>query len=251
MKKLLFFLLMSSSVFAGTIRHDVSDSKYLEFGKKFYCVKRLVTTTKRGKETIYGLASCVILNKHWIITAGHIPEGRPVDTIHVLDGDKQYLIDKFIINKDYDFKGHKGDIALGFSKKGFGDSIDNPVLYNKQLKIGDTCSMAGYGFYGTMSTGAGIMDNKLRGGTNKISSRKGDAVLITGSRDNTRTTLEWLPNTGDSGGGLFINGHLAGITSYVIGMDGKANSTYGDKGAFTEIYPYLKWINSHVKKESM
>ncbi len=95
------------------------------------------------------------------------------------------------------------------------------------------------------------MDNKLRGGTNKISSRKGDAVLITGSRDNTRTTLEWLPNTGDSGGGLFINGHLAGITSYVIGMDGKANSTYGDKGAFTEIYPYLKWINSHVKKESM
>ena len=251
MKTLFYFMLLSSVLIAGTIRHDVSDSKYTEFGKKFYCVKQLITTTKLKGSTEYGLASCVILNKHWIITAGHVPDGRKIDSIKVLHEGKKYLISKFIVHKDFDEKGRKSDIALGFCKKGFGDNIMKPKIYQEKINIGDRCSAAGFGYYGTMSSGAGIFDNKLRGGSNIVSSRRNDTVLINGSKDYTRTSLEWLPNVGDSGGGLFINGSLAGITSYVIGMDGKANSSYGDIGAFTEIYPYLKWINSYVKKESM
>lgn len=247
----MIFILFFSSVFAGTIRHDVPDSQYTEFGKKFYCVKQLVTTTKLEGSTEYGLASCVILNKHWIITAGHIPHGRRVDNIKVMHNGKAHLINKFIVHKDFDEKGRESDIALGFCKKGFGDDVMKPKIYQKKINIGDKCSAAGFGYYGTMNNGAGIMDNKLRGGSNIISERRNDAVLINGSKDSTQTTLEWLPNVGDSGGGLFVDGSLAGITSYVIGMDGKANSTYGDKGAFTEIYPYLQWINSYVKKESM
>ena len=143
MRTLLLILFLSTSVLAGTMRHDVAESKYLEFGKKFYCVKQLVTTTKIEDATIYGFASCVILNKHWIITAGHIPEGRPVDTIKVLHNGNAYLIDKFIIHKDFDIKKHKSDIALGFCSQGFGESVDKPKLYKDKIKIGDICSMAG------------------------------------------------------------------------------------------------------------
>jgi len=255
MKTLLLILCLTSSALAGSMRHDVSESKYLDFGKKFYCVKQLVTTTKEKDGTVYGFASCVILNKHWIITAGHIPEGRQVDSIKVLHNGNAYFIDKFIIHKDFDMKEHKCDIALGFCKQGFGDDITEPKLYKQKIKIGDTCSMAGFGFFGSMLTGIQskdkILDDKIRGGSNIISDRRNDCVLVTGSKDHTKTSLEWLPNTGDSGGGLFVKGALAGITSCIIGMDGKADSSYGDKGSFTEIYPYLEWIQKHVVKTEM
>jgi hypothetical protein len=58
-----------------------------------------------------------------------------------------------------------------------------------------------------------------------------------------------LPNVGDSGGGLFIEGKLAGITSLVLSNNKSVDSIYEDEGAFVEIYPYLEWINNNVKKK--
>ncbi len=249
MRTFLFVLLLCSTVFGGTIRHDVSEKRVLDFGAKFYCTKKVITLKQQDDSKLIGIGSCVILNEHWMITCGHLSE-VPMDYMKVIIGDKEYCIDQFYVNKNFSAKNLCGDIALGYSEEGFGVVEDKPMLYDKKVKIGDTIAFAGYGCYGTMSTGAKTHDYKLRAGTNRISGRfKKDLLVINGSNDRTRTSLEYLPNVGDSGGGMFVDGKLAGITSCVLSKDGKADSDYGDEGCFTEIYPYLEWINDHVKKK--
>ena len=253
MKTFLFVLLLCGTVLGGTVRHDVSEKSVLDFGAKFYCTKKVVTVKENHDDdgTLLGVGTCIILNEHWIITCGHLSE-VPMDYMKVIIAGKEHCIDKFYVNKDFSAKNLCGDIALGYSEKGFGKLENTPVIYRKRVKIGDVISFAGYGRFGTMSTGASKFDYKLRGGTNRISGRfKKDLLVIDGSNNSTKTSLEYLPNVGDSGGGMFVNGELAGITSCVLSKDGKADSDYGDEGCFTEIYPYLEWIDEHVKKTEM
>src|SRR5262249_11160997 len=62
-----------------------------------------------------------------------------------------------------------------------------------------------------------------------------------------RTAMEAMIGPGDSGGGLFDkNGMLLGITSFIWGLDGNANSDYGDVGGWTNVASYYDWINCIV-----
>jgi len=253
MNKQIFIIAFVMSIicsvsFSGTMRHDVSQEKYIDYGRKFYCVKKVVGVKENKEGKTYSIGSCVVLNSHWIITCAHIAEDE-VDYINVVIDDKEHLINKFIINKDYSKKKLQADIALGFCEKGFGQ-VEEPLIHRGKIKLNEYCSFAGYGRYGTMITGANKYDGQLRGGTNRIDSFfKLDMVVVNGSRDRTRTQLEFLPNVGDSGGGLFIQGKLAGITSLVLSLDKVADSNYGDEGAFVQIYPHLEWIDKYVKKK--
>lgn len=241
-----YMLLFIGVCFSGTIRPDVSESKYLDFGKKFFCVKQIYTQKKNetGK-TEYGIGTCVVINEHWIITAAHIAD-RDFDSAYITIDQKKHCINKIIINPDYDTDKLTGDICLGFCEKGFGE-VSEPTFRKKNIEIGEICSIAGYGQYGNMKTGAKIYDGKIRAGTNKIEFKYNDMVVCDASSDNTKTVLEFLPNVGDSGGGLFINGELAGIMSLVFSKDKVADSNYGDEAAFVELSPYLPWINKYVK----
>lgn len=243
---MVYILLFIGICFSGTIRTDVSESKYLDFGKKFFCVKQIYTQAENEQgKTEYGIGSCVIIDKHWIITAAHIAD-RDFDSAYVMIDQKKYCINKMIINPDYDSKKLVGDICLGFCEKGFVE-ISKPIFRKKTIEIGDICTIAGYGQYGNMKSGAKIYDGKIRAGTNRVESKYNDMVVCDASSDNTKTALEFLPNVGDSGGGLFINGELAGIMSLVFSTDKVADSDYGDEAAFVELYPYLPWINKYVK----
>ena len=250
MNKILAVLFLSfcNLCFAGTMRHDVPENKYIEFGNKFYCVKKIIGVTEENNNKTYSIGSCVILNSNWVITCAHLVEEK-IDYIYIEIEGQEYIIDKFIVNKDYSSEKMQADIAIGFCKKGFGN-IAEPELYETKIKINDYCSFAGYGRYGNMLVGAKKYDGKIRGGTNIIDSYfKKDMVIISGSKDNTKTQLEFLPNVGDSGGGLFIRGKLAGITSLILSKDKIADSNYGDEGAFVQIYPYLDWIKKYVQKK--
>ena len=57
MKFLIIFILSFNCCFAGTIDPNVPDEKYLEYGKKFICVAKVV-----GEGKYY--ASAVIINKN-------------------------------------------------------------------------------------------------------------------------------------------------------------------------------------------
>ena len=61
--------------------------------------------------------------------------------------------------------------------------------------------------------------------------------------------MEFLIASGDSGGGMFINGKLAGINSFVTAADGTTNSDYGDECCHTRISIFAKWIKDHIDDE--
>ena len=250
MKKILILLLLliiSNISLAGTMRHDVQEQEYIEFGDKFYCVKKIVGIKDHKDYKTHTIGSCVVLNSHWVITCAHISED--IDYLYIVIDNENYVLDKLIVNQKYDKEKMQGDIALGFCQKGFGKVVETSI-YNKKIAINDNCSFAGYGKHGNMLQGANKYDGRLRAGTNRINSFLNiDLVLINASKDFTKTQLEFLPNVGDSGGGLFIEGKLAGITSLVLSNNKSVDSIYEDEGAFVEIYPYLEWINNNVKKK--
>lgn len=248
---ILLTIFVLSNSFSGTIRHDVDTQEYLDFGRKFFCVQKLVSVKENINEESSSAKqySCVILNKHWCLTAAHVVEAETT-CIKVIIDDKVHCIDKIIINANYDPQSKIGDIALCFCSKGFGENTREPKIYLDKIKMGDMCSIAGYGKYGDMQTGAKVIDNQKRAGSNKILYNYNDMVICDGSKLDP-TVLEFLPNIGDTGGGLFIDGKLAGITCLIIGKDGQANSQYGDEVGFVEIYKYLEWINDYVKKTQM
>ena len=249
LRTLFLLLFISSTAISGTIRPDVSDKEVLDYGQKFFCVKKVFTVKEvNSKNKIIGIGSCVILNNNWMITCGHLKEA-PIDYIKVVIDNREHCINKLIVNKFYDTKKLFADIALGYCAKGFGD-VSPAELYRDKVKLNDYCAIAGYGKHGTMISGAKLFDGKLRAGSNRINSFfKQDMVIVNGSSDRTKTKYEFLPNVGDSGGGLFIDGKLAGITSLVLTTDKVADSKYGDEGAFVQIYPYLEWIEKYVKEK--
>jgi len=147
-------------------------------------------------------------------------------------------------------------------------------LYRGSDEVGQIFTKVGYGFFGNGNTGAGtILDGRKRSGQNTY-----DAVLAgTNGRalgydfDNGLATndafgtLFGTPNTGlglnevfiapgDSGGPGFINGSIAGITSFIdppsrygvfTDIDNiPNNSTFGETAFDTRVSSYASYIDS-------
>jgi len=120
-----------------------------------------------------------------------------------------------------------------------------PDLYETEDEVGKLCSISGYGFYGTFDTGAISSDENGRAGTNMIDYIDNDLLICSPSRPDRTTELEFIIATGDSGGGLFIEGRLAGINSCVLARDNKPNSSYTDESGHTRISKYKEWIRDN------
>jgi len=54
---------------------------------------------------------------------------------------------------------------------------------------------------------------------------------------------EYMPAVGDSGGGLFVDGKLAGITSWST----RSDSSYFSQAYFTTIAKHYKWITTNIR----
>jgi hypothetical protein len=65
----------------------------------------------------------------------------------------------------------------------------------------------------------------------------------------SKTELEFLIASGDSGGGLFIDNKLAGINSCVMAVDKKPDSTYNDESGHTRISKFIGWIKENIEKK--
>lgn len=243
---ILFTILLTFATFAGTIDPNTPDSKYIDYGSQFHCVVGIC-----GVETDGGLfcASAVIIDKHHILTAAHVVYQSDICFVTVKD--KKYEISKVVVHKDFtETSFGVGDIALGYCEKDF--ELDfYPKLYESDDEVGKICSVAGYGLTGTFESGAKTSDGKKRAGSNMIDSVDYDMLICTPSRRNHKdyTALEFFLASGDSGGGLFIDGKLAGINSCIISSNGSSpKSRYNEEGGHTRVSKFIKWINDNKTK---
>lgn len=244
-KSLLVLLIMICSLhgFAGTIDPNVSDQKYIKYAEGFNYVGKLCGVYDDGKNFC---ASAVAIDDHWIVTAAHVVKNS--NECYLTIEDRVLCIDRVIYHKEFD-KDELGrcDIALGYSEKKIGLKF-YPQLYDKDDEVGKLCSIAGYGITGTFKSGANKSDLKMRAGSNRIDSIFRQTLVCSASTRCSRnaTELEFLIASGDSGGGLFIDGKLAGINSFVM-SDDKPDSTYGDECCHTRISVFKEWIRSIIE----
>jgi hypothetical protein len=244
MRYLLILLLLCCSVYGGTIDPSIPDQKYLDFGSKFYCVAKLCGTYQDNTKFC---ASAVIIENNFVLTAAHVVQNYK--DCYVILNNKKYKLDNIIIHKDFDGNFRDPDIAIGFYKKGF--NLEHyPPIYTEDDEQGALASIAGWGMTGNFHRGVYISDNKLRAGSNIIDYIDVNMLICSPSRPNDKnhTVLEYMICSGDSGGGLFIDGKLAGINSCVMAIDKVPMSKYEEESGHTRVSKFIGWINESKKK---
>lgn len=250
MRLFLFFLLnifLVSNSFSGSIDPNISDNKYIEYGKKFKCVARLCGKSKDGKNYC---ASAVAINSKWAITAAHVV--NEIDTCELVIDEKKINITKIIKHKDFKYENF-GEYDIALCRVGKDLELESyPELYENQDELGKKCSISGYGITGNFLTGCKKFDNKRRAGLNIVDLIDKHILICSPSKplDKNYTELEFLIGVGDSGGGLFIDSKLAGINSGVMATDKKPDSTYGDEGCHTRISLFKEWIEETISSSN-
>lgn len=247
-KRVLISILIVLSIglfsFGGTIDPNIQDKKYLDFGSKFYCVVKLCGTYENDQMFC---ASGVIIEENFLLTAAHVVKGYK--TCYIKINDKKYDLDSIQIHEDFETEFGIADIAIAFKKDGFGLEF-YPPIYTDNDEIGKISSICGWGLTGNFNTGVTLSDNKLRAGSNTIDYIDKDLLICSASKFGTKdhTPLEYLICSGDSGGGLFIDGKLAGINSCVMATKKSPSSKYGDESGHTRVSNFIKWINEYKER---
>jgi hypothetical protein len=154
-----------------------------------------------------------------------------------------------IVHKDFGGQFGTGDIAIGYCENGFNLEYF-PPLYTDEDEKGKVASIAGWGLTGNFHTGTHRSDNKLRAGSNIIDGIDKDMLICSPSKWGTKdhTVLEYMIGSGDSGGGLFIDGKLAGINSCVMAVGRSPMSKYNEESGHTRISKFISWIKESKLK---
>lgn len=236
------FLFVSNS-FAGTIDPNVEDSKYIEYGSNFKHTVKIICYDEKGESS----GSAIIIDDNWIITAAHIVKN--MKNHHIVIDDKRYNLDSVICHEKYhDNVFGYYDIAICHIEETV-NMKPYPALYENNDEVGKLVAITGLGLTGNFNTGVKISDGKKRAGSNYIKKIERGTLVCDASRPGQKITeLEYLICSGDSGGGLFIDGKLAGINSSVLGYDDRPDSTYGDESCHTRISIYIPWIKNIIEK---
>lgn len=222
---LLFGIILSiffdSNIDIGAIRDDVPDEKYLSLAleSQFSAVGLILIDNRPN-------ASAVLIDKSWILTAGHVIIDKNADNIKFQLGEMVSEIESINIFPGYSESGlgHGGDLALLKLNEPL-ENVETAKLYDGTNELGKIGTMVGFGRSGS---GASIIKNPTlvgtkRAGENSIDSiggiidgRKIPDYLLVSDFDHPRVKelnrigspipaeLEYCPVGGDSGGGLFI-----------------------------------------------
>ena len=237
-------LIICSNCSAGTIDPNVDDNRYLEYGSKFYYVLPLNGIKDSGSPFA---GSAVALRDNIIITAAHLVNNHRSASVGET---RKYPIVKVVFFKGYRQDIHPGhDIAVCKIEGALGFEW-YPSLYDGGNETGAVCSLAGCGYTGNFLTGVDERRGYAkRAGSNRIDRTSDYMLYCSPSINRDSTELEYLTAAGDSGGGLFINGQLAGIHSGIAeSVVNRGKAKYGAVSIHTRIKPYRQWINESADK---
>jgi hypothetical protein len=246
---LALFIGLSPLVVAGTIKPNVDDDKYIEYGAKHKCVVKLSGEYIKDKDKdITGkfAASGVVIKPRIILTATHILHN--IKNIYVIKDDQEQIKILFAVslNKYTHDKPGENDISVCYLEKNI--ELDfYPELYDSNDEIGKVCSIAGYGASGNNIEGVKFYDGKKRAGSNIVDGLF-NGMLTCSINTLPHTELEILIAVGDSGGGLFINQKLAGINSCVVHKNKTTKPYVDNKSCHTRISLHKKWLDLVVKE---
>jgi hypothetical protein len=247
MNKFIFIFLLLFPIIseAGTIRPEISDSKYVDYGSQHKCVVKLLGKLKDSDNPdVFAFGSAVIINSRWVVTAAHVT--YCTEDQYILLDDKKINIEKTIPHPDFNYGDTLSMCDIALCRTTEDVNIDfYPELYSNEDELDKICSISGYGSTGTGITGAVKYDDKKRAGSNKIMEVTDHLLKCDMSRQNP-TSLEFLIAHGDSGGGLFIDKKLAGINSFVA-SDDKPDSSFGDESCHTRVCKYKIWLEENMK----
>jgi secreted trypsin-like serine protease len=231
-----------------------------------------------------------------VLTAAHLfSDGMTAATVHfeTVAGSQSISSASVTVLPNYDALNVNHDLALVWLTGSAPVAAERYNLYRGGDEIGQSMTMVGYGMPGTGS--AGVLDsysdspirlkasNQFDADAADLKSALGSVMGWTpeaGSQviadfDNGTTTQDALgrlmnrPGTGlgsdeglispgDSGGPAFINGQIAGVSSYratlstgtiAPDIDGAGNSSYGEIGFWQRVGYYQQWIDQSMRAQ--
>jgi hypothetical protein len=238
LKSLVLFYFSINFCFAGTIDPNTSDEEYINYGKKFPFVAKVV-----GDNNYY--ASAVILNKNTFLTNAHVMEMVNKIIVENENNIYEFEINSSKINHGYTKKSHKNDIAIGKIKEDFNLNF-YPLLNEEKNELGKIVSICGYGATGNFFTGEIRSDRIRRAGKNKINATSKEFLFCSVS-NKPSNELEFLICHGDSGGGSFIENKLYGLNCFIDAIDKTYNADYNDRSGFIRISEYIDWIKENLE----
>jgi len=226
----------------------------------------------------------LLTSGYHIITAAHVVaddfgNALPVDTISVMfnlpEGDLYIQAADVFVHPGWNGNPADGsDLAIIVLATAAPVTIQRYDIYRESDEIGKVFEKWGFGRSGTGSTGDTLEGGTERKGQNKWEANdslfgwSGDCLIYdfdNGKAENDAFGIQFGLNDtglgddeigaapGDSGGPSFINGLIAGVTSYRSYSPGAAydvvpglNSSFGDSGGDVRVSLFASWIDAIV-----
>ncbi len=245
--------------YAGTIRHDRADEEYTSLANLFPSVGHLDTKFSSSEN----VCSATLIDPSYILTAAHCIDPNDQSILNAsfwVDG-IPYSVTNTTAHRGW-FSSDR-DFTAGYDIAVL--RLETPVLhlpfaplftgFDESEQIG---TYVGFGATGNGFTGS--LPNTIgtkRAGQNLVELGNSFGLsesLLFSDFDSPLTSDPTKPDTipldleytiapGDSGGGLFINGYVAGVSSFGWGRnDGLNNSSYYDVVGSTRVSSHIDWI---------
>ena len=251
---------LASLAFAGTIRDDIPNGIYQLFGAFHPSVGRVDTPQAGGSGTL--------IARDWVLTAAHVIAGAAEgDAVSVTLGGREYEADRWTYVPEFNWNPWDGyDVGLIHLAEPV-RGIRPAKRYRGHREVGQLAHIAGYGMTGTGLTGITVNDGRKRAGLNRIDighmldPDNPRVMMMDFDNPHDRADSSWgssrpaileiLPIYGDSGGGVFIWGQLAGVISFGFAPDGWLDGDYGDTSGSVRVSQFNPWIDSIIYADEL